>query len=67
MGGVGNPLDEFLAFELLKALAMAITAATVALPEFCGTGIRGGGTGKWLKLEPEVALEGVKDKVEEVV
>ena len=64
MGGVGNP-DEAaaaLALEALKALAMAaIATAATALPEPWGTGIKGGGTGKWVKawLE-EVAEDGVR-------
>lgn len=68
MGGVGNP-EELEATEAtfvldeLKALAMAMaaTAATVALPDPGGTGIKGGGTGKCEKFElAEVAEDGVR-------
>jgi len=67
VGGVGNPEDPAacwaaLAFEALKALAMAAMAtAATALPEPWGTGIKGGGTGKWVKAWLEdVAEHGVR-------
>ena len=62
---MGNPevvVATLLALELLKALAMAAMAtAATAFPEPWGTGMRGGGTGKWVKAwVEEVAEDGVR-------
>ena len=52
MGGVGNPPGGTVPFPLLKALAM--TAATAELELLWGTGISGGGTGKWVNACKEL-------------